>query len=85
MRGALGDDPTEPFHSQPYAFPPVPDEPPIARARGELKALGLHPASLPLGVDIDAWLEGGQTPLGRVPQHRRRQDGRRERPARRGA
>ncbi|MCX7304667.1 MAG: GMC family oxidoreductase [Hyphomicrobiales bacterium] len=61
VRGALGDDPTEPFHSLPYAFAPVPDEPPIARARAELKALGLHPASLPLGVDIEAWLSGGRT------------------------
>ena len=61
VRGALGEDPTEPFHSQPYPFPPVPDEPPIARARAELKALGLHPASLPLGVDIEAWLKGGKT------------------------
>jgi choline dehydrogenase-like flavoprotein len=61
VRGALGDDPTEPYHSIPYAFPPVPDEPPIARARQELKALGLHPASLPLGIDIEAWLKGGKT------------------------
>lgn len=67
VRGALGDDPTEPFHSQPYAFPPVPDEPPIARARAELKALGLHPASLPLGVDIDAWLKDGKTPWDAFP------------------
>lgn len=61
VRGEVGDDPTEPFHSVLYAFAPVPDEPPIARARAELKALGLHPASLPLGVDIDAWLNGGRT------------------------
>jgi choline dehydrogenase-like flavoprotein len=61
VRGEVGDDPTEPFHSVPYAFPPVPDEPPIARARAELKALGLHPASLPLGVDVDAWLKDGRT------------------------
>ncbi len=27
----------------------------------ELKSLGLHPASLPLGVDIEAWLKGGKT------------------------
>ena len=39
----------------------MPDEPPIARAREELKTLGLHPASLPLGVDIEAWLKGGKT------------------------
>lgn len=61
VRGSLGDDPTEPFHSQPYPFPPVPDEPPIARARAELKSLGLHPASLPLGVDIKTWLAAGRT------------------------
>lgn len=67
VRGTLGEDPTEPFHSQPYAFPPVPDEAPIARARAELKGLGLHPASLPLGVDIDAWLKGGGTPWDAFP------------------
>ena len=33
VRGALGEDPTEPSHSQPYPLPPVPDEPPIAAAR----------------------------------------------------
>jgi len=61
VRGEVGDDPTEPFHSVPYAFSPVPDEPPIARARSELKALGLHPATLPLGVDIETWLKDGRT------------------------
>ncbi|AGB44365.1 choline dehydrogenase-like flavoprotein [Mesorhizobium australicum WSM2073] len=61
VRGALGEDPTEPFHSVPYAYKPVPDEAPIARARAELKRLGLHPASLPLGVDIDTWLREGRT------------------------
>jgi len=61
VRGVLGEDPTEPHHSQPYPFPAVPDEKPIARARAELKALGLHPATLPLGLDIEAWLAGGQT------------------------
>jgi choline dehydrogenase-like flavoprotein len=67
VRGVLGEDPTEPFHSQPYAFPPVPDEAPIARARAELKGLGLHPSSLPLGVDIDQWLAGGRTPWDAFP------------------
>jgi choline dehydrogenase-like flavoprotein len=61
VRGALGDDPTEPFHSMPYPFPPVSDEVPIARTRAEMKSLGLHPASLPLGIDIEAWLAGGNT------------------------
>jgi choline dehydrogenase-like flavoprotein len=67
VRGTLGEDPTEPFHSQPYPFPPVPDEAPIAQARAELKGLGLHPSSLPLGVDIDAWLAGGRTPWDAFP------------------
>ncbi len=67
VRGALGDDPTEPFHSLPYPFTPVPDEPAIARARNELKGLGLHPASLPLGVDIEAWLGEGRTPWDAFP------------------
>lgn len=61
VRGALGDDPTEPPHGQPYAFSPVPDEPAVAALRAALKAQGLHPASLPLGVDIEAWLAGGAT------------------------
>jgi choline dehydrogenase-like flavoprotein len=67
VRGALGDDPTEPFHSQPYPFPPVADEPAIARARIELKGLGLHPASLPLGIDIETWLKDGRTPWDAFP------------------
>ncbi|MBZ9757074.1 GMC family oxidoreductase [Mesorhizobium sp. ESP6-5] len=61
VRGTLGEDPTEPFHSIPYSYKPVPDEAPIARARAELKGLGLHPASLPLGVDIGTWLREGRT------------------------
>ncbi|TCM47438.1 choline dehydrogenase-like flavoprotein [Rhizobium sp. PP-F2F-G48] len=62
VRGALGDDPTEPGHSTPYAFPPVPDEPAIADVRSRLKQRGLHPFSLPLGIDIDRWLAKGRTP-----------------------
>ncbi len=67
VRGELGQDPTEPAHSTPYSFGPVPDEPDIARARAELKAQGLHPATLPLGVDIEAWLAGGRTPWDGFP------------------
>ncbi len=62
VRGALGEDPTEPSHSAPYAFPPVPDEPPIAMVRKRLKAAGMHPYSLPLGIDIDRWLAKAKTP-----------------------
>jgi choline dehydrogenase-like flavoprotein len=62
VRGSIGDDPTEPYHSQNYPFPPVPDEPPIAAVRARLKQQGLQPASLPLGVDIDRWLAKAKTP-----------------------
>lgn len=61
VRGQLGQDPSEPPHSGSYPYPPVPDEPAIADLRRRLQSVGLHPASLPLGVDIDHWLQGGQT------------------------
>jgi choline dehydrogenase-like flavoprotein len=60
VRGDGSDDPTEPPHG-PYPFPPVPDEPAIAEVRARLKRAGVHPFTLPLGVDIERWLEGGKT------------------------
>lgn len=62
VRGAIGEDPTEPRHSGGYDYPPVPDEPPIADLRARLKSKGLHPFSLPLGIDIDRWLAKAKTP-----------------------
>jgi choline dehydrogenase-like flavoprotein len=62
VRGTLGEDPTEPHHSTPYDFPPVPDEAPVVALRERLKKVGVHPSSLPLGVDIDTWLAHGKTP-----------------------
>ena len=67
VRGILGQDPTEPAHSGDYNFPPVPDEPAIADLRRRMQSVGLHPSSLPLGVDIAAWLKGGQTPWDAFP------------------
>ncbi|WP_127902363.1 GMC oxidoreductase [Solirhodobacter olei] len=67
VRGAAGEDPTEPPRSQAYAYPPVPDEPDIADLRRRLLAVGLHPASLPLGVDVSRWLASGQTPWDAFP------------------
>ena len=67
VRGQLGEDPSEPHHSGTYGFPPVPDEADIADLRRRLAGLGLHPASLPLGVDIDRWLAGGRTPWDAFP------------------
>lgn len=61
VRGTLGDDPTEPKHSGDYPHTAVSDEPDIAALRKRLRAIGLHPSSIPLGVDIEAWLKPGQT------------------------
>ena len=67
VRGVLGEDPSEPRHSGGYDFPPVPDEPSIADLRRRLQGVGLHPASLPLGVDIERWLAKGRTPWDAFP------------------
>ena len=67
VRGTLGEDPTEPAHSGAYPFPPVPDEPEIADLRRRLQGIGLHPSSLPLGVDIDRWLERAKIPWDGYP------------------
>lgn len=61
VRGALGDDPTEPRHSGNYSYGPVDDEPDIADLRARLKRAGLSPSRVPLGVDIERWLAAGQT------------------------
>lgn len=67
VRGQIGEDPTEPWHSAPYPHSPVPDEPSIFAFRKRLSSLGLHPASLPLGVDLDQWLERARTPWDAFP------------------
>ena len=67
VRGAIGFDPTEPAHSAPYSFDPVPDEPAIGKVRERLKRVGLHPSPLPLGVDIDKWLKRAKTPWDAFP------------------
>lgn len=67
VRGELGTDPTEPFHSGQYDHAPVPDEPAVADLRRRLRTVGLHPSSLPLGVDIEKWLSKGQQPWDAFP------------------
>jgi len=67
VRGAVGQDPTDPPRSGPYPFAPVPDEADIAALRARLSAGGLHPASLPLGVDLARWLSRGATPWDAFP------------------
>lgn len=70
VRGALGHDPTEPHHSQPYSFPPVPDEPVVADLAARLRRQGLAVGPSPLGVDIDKWLEGGPQTFDGFPNTR---------------
>jgi choline dehydrogenase-like flavoprotein len=43
-------DPTEPFHSKPYPFPALPDEPRMAEIHADVKKLGFHPFPVPLGL-----------------------------------
>jgi choline dehydrogenase-like flavoprotein len=56
VRGALGDDPTEPPHGTPYPFPAVKHSAVIARIVQQLKRQGLHPSPLPLGLQRDCIL-----------------------------
>jgi choline dehydrogenase-like flavoprotein len=67
VRGQLGEDPTEPPHSNDYPFGPVPDEPAIKDLRARLSSVGLHPASLALGVDLERWLSRAETPWDAFP------------------
>ncbi|HZM78016.1 MAG TPA: GMC family oxidoreductase [Candidatus Limnocylindrales bacterium] len=52
VHGARGEDPTEPWASAPYAFPPVAHEPRIQRLSDDLAAAGLHPFHAPCGVRL---------------------------------
>lgn len=67
VRGDHAGDPTEPYHSAPYPHRPVPDEPAIAAVRARMAKAGLHPFSLPLGVDVERWLRHAKTPWDAYP------------------
>jgi choline dehydrogenase-like flavoprotein len=51
VRGDGGEDPMEPPRSQPYAFPALEHGPVIARLAQRLREQGLHPYTLPMGVN----------------------------------
>ena len=53
VHGKRGVDPTEPFASGPYPFPPVSHEPRIQRLHDDLLRQGLQPFHVPLGVRLD--------------------------------
>ena len=56
-------DPTAPWRSRPYPFPPLPHEPPIAQISHRLQRQGLRPFSLPQAVD---WRAEGRCVLCRT-------------------
>ena len=70
IRGEAGVDPTDPPRSGAFPHPPVPNEPQIEDAARRLRKQGLHPAPLPLAVDLDKWLARARTPWDGVPDTR---------------
>jgi choline dehydrogenase-like flavoprotein len=56
-------DPTGPWRSAPFPFPPLPHEPPIAKVAKRLARQGITPFSLPQAVD---WRDGGRCVLCRT-------------------
>ncbi len=61
VHGQRGEDPTEPWSSKPYPYPPVSHEPRIAELSRTLEGEGLHPFHLPLGILLDE-KDGKPTP-----------------------
>ena len=61
VRGQRGEDPTEPWSSAPYAYPPVIHEPRIQELSDILTREGLHPFHLPLGIRLDQNPDGSAT------------------------
>ena len=53
VRGARGEDPTEPPASAPYPFPALAHEPRIQQLSDDLEAAGYHPFHAPCGVRRD--------------------------------
>jgi choline dehydrogenase-like flavoprotein len=70
VRGDVAGDITEPPHSGPYPFPPVPHEADMQDLMARMRRLGLSPSALPLGVDIEAWLKGGAVTFDGFPNTR---------------
>jgi len=52
VHGTTGEDPSEPWRSSPFPYPPVAHEPYIAETMARLAAQGLNPASTCMGIDL---------------------------------
>jgi choline dehydrogenase-like flavoprotein len=61
VHGQRGEDPTEPPSSGPFPYPAVSHEPRVQALNDKLKAEGLHPFHLPLGILLDE-RDGKPTP-----------------------
>ena len=61
VHGQRGEDPTEPWSSAPYAYPPIIHEPRIQQLNDILVREGLHPFHLPLGIKLDQNPDGSAT------------------------
>lgn len=53
VHGARGEDPSEPWASAPYPYPPVAHEPKISALSDSLRKIGLQPFHLPLGILLE--------------------------------
>jgi choline dehydrogenase-like flavoprotein len=52
VHGRKGEDPTDPWRSTDFPFPPVPYEPAVAAFAEAVRAQGLHPFALPQAIDL---------------------------------
>jgi len=52
VHGTTGEDPSEPWRSRPYPYPPLPHEPYIVETMRRFAEQGLHPSSTAMGIDI---------------------------------
>jgi choline dehydrogenase-like flavoprotein len=53
VHSQAGEDPTEPWRSGPFPYPPVSHEPRIQQLSDDFERAGLHPFHLPVGIDLD--------------------------------
>ena len=53
VHGERGSDPTEPWASQPYAFPAVAHEPRMQQLHDDMRGIGWKPFHVPLGVQLN--------------------------------
>jgi choline dehydrogenase-like flavoprotein len=52
VHGSTGEDPSEPWRSQPYPFPALSHEPYVVETISRMQRQGLHPSSTAMGVDL---------------------------------